>query len=45
MLGSGILLVLTLLITVGWLYVEITDALGTVDRGASSRDGDTDVDV
>ena len=44
MLGSGILLVLTLLITVGWLYVEITDALGTVDRGAS-RDGDSDVDV
>ncbi|WP_193767528.1 hypothetical protein [Halorientalis pallida] len=45
MIGSGILLVLTLAITVGWLYVELTDALGTVDRETGSRDGDTDVDV
>ncbi|WP_424018585.1 hypothetical protein ACOZ4N_03670 [Halorientalis pallida] len=45
MIGSGILLVLTLAITVGWLYVEITDALGTGDGEASPRDGDTDVEV
>ncbi|SDF77806.1 hypothetical protein [Halorientalis regularis] len=45
MIGSGILLLLTLLITVGWLYVEMTDALGTADRGQTARDGDTDADL
>ncbi len=45
MIGSGILLLLTLLITVGWLYVEMTDALGTVDYGQESRDDEPEADV
>jgi hypothetical protein len=45
MIGSGILLLLTLLVTVGWLYVEITDALGTVDYGQDTRDDEAEADV
>jgi len=45
MIGSGILLALTLAITVGWLYVELSEFGGSAGGGTTGRDDETELDV
>lgn len=45
MIGSGILLALTLALTVAWLYVEVTDVPGRIDDGPNAPDEDADLDA
>lgn len=44
MIGTGILLALTLAVTVAWLYVEVTDVAGRIE-GPNTPDDDADLEL